>query len=219
MHLHHLSRAEPAGRGLPRERRRGRRERKAAETRPPAGRGNRGEAALGAARPPPSGRAALHPVHGGLPGRTQSRRLRRTARRPPPAPGRDPAARPGTPGAAPSAPSEGPPAPGSAGATGAASAALDHAHGFPSLNAEQVSCRRCAAGGRADAAETPAAGTPAPRCPRRGAPRCSLLASATASGVPLGAPRSWPSSESSRGRARGTFAGCGPFSRPQAGAG
>lgn len=125
----------------------------------------------------------------------------------------------GHPAPPPSAPSEGPPAPGSAGATGAASAALDHAHGFPSLNAEQVSCRRCAAGGRADAAETPAAGTPAPRCPRRGAPRCSLLASATASGVPLGAPRSWPSSESSRGRARGTFAGCGPFSRPQAGAG
>lgn len=131
----------------------------------------------------------------------------------------DPAAGPGTPGAAPSALSEGPPAPGSAGATRAASAALDHVHGFPSLNAEQVSCRGCAAGGRGDAAETPAAGTPARRCPRCGAPLCSRLASVAASGVPRGAPGSWPSSESSRDRARGTYAGCGPFSRPQAGAG
>lgn len=82
---------------------------------PPAGRPRKQkQAALGAARPPTSGRAALQPAHRELSGHTQSRRPRRTAGRPPSAPGRDPAAGPGTPGAAPSALSEGPPAPGPA---------------------------------------------------------------------------------------------------------
>lgn len=92
---------------------------------PPAGRPQKQwQAALRAARPLPSGRAALQPAHRELSGRTQSRRPRRTARRPPIVPQKDRAAGPGIPGAAPSALSEGPPAPGAhRGASGVASVA------------------------------------------------------------------------------------------------
>jgi hypothetical protein len=142
LQLRHLSGAEPAGRGLPRERRRGRREPKAAETRPQAGRESRGEAALGARRPLPSGRAAC----------LQCTEDSRAHTKPPPEPGRDPAAGPGTRGAAPLALRKahrlpGPPRSyrshlGRAGG----GRAQDHVNGLRSLSAAQVSSRGCSAG-------------------------------------------------------------------------
>ena len=111
--------------------------------------------------------------------------------KPPPAPGRDPVAGPGTPGAAPWALSEGPPAPGPAEQPPEPlrprrrRRGVDHVNGLRSLSAAQVSGRGCAAGPRGCCGDA-GRGRAAQRRPRRGARRCSLSAVA-ASGAPRGA--------------------------------
>ncbi|XP_004422440.1 PREDICTED: translation initiation factor IF-2-like [Ceratotherium simum simum] len=202
LQLRHLSGAEPAGRGLPRERRRGRREPEAVETRPPAGRGSRGEATSelrvlcrpGARRftartegspgahkaaaraAPPGGR---RPRQGGIrpPGRGHPapplRRSRKAHRLPgPPRSHWSRLSRAG-------------------GGRGE-----DHVNGLRSLSAAQVSGRGCVAGGLGDAAETRAA------APAAG-PRAAVSGPPPPPGRPAGLPGSWPRSESSRGRAGG----------------
>lgn len=204
--MRHLSGAEPAGRGLPRERRRGRREPKAVETRPPTGRGSRGEAALGAARPPPSGRAALQAEHRGLPRLTQSHRPRLRGIRPP---GRGhPAPPPGHSEKAHRLP--GPPRNhrsrfGRAGG----GRGEDHVNGLRSLSAAQVSGRGCAAGLRGCCGDAgrrrPRAAPPPPR-----GPALQSLGHRRLPGAPLGCRGVGPARSLPVVALEDTSAGCGP---------